>query len=498
VLGEGRRDAPVHHRDLETVADWSYRLLDEPEQIVFERLSVFSDGATAGAAQAVCSAESVSPEAVEGVLGRLVDKSLVVADRSGPVTRYRMLQTLADFAAARLEARGDGDRTRRAHVEWVRSLARTMRWGGRVTGPAVAAIHGEDAAIRDAVAWATSVDPAAAVEICDDLAPYWFGAMRVSTGWDLMRAAVQAADAVAPAPRCSALAWALVFATLVQETELADSFAAEAERYEEERGDRARRGRLCLLRALAAGYRPDGDLAHWVATARGHLTATGTEVGLGHLHFAEGAGLLVAGELGSAADRLREAIDVFRRVEDHLGLILAVSRLGELAWRLDDLDLFADMHAQLLELGLASRTQGVVIGATARLALARLLQGDTETAGEMARAALSGCGDTFMPVINGYAFRTAALVDLAAGHVAAGREELATAIEAFERGAGSVGVGQAALCWIDLSRSHLSTGDLVGAQTAADNARRAALATADPWVCEQADAHRRALASSTS
>jgi hypothetical protein len=208
--------------------------------------------------------------------------------------------------------------------------------------------------------------------------------------------------------------------------------------------------------------------------------------------------LLVAGELEPAAERLRDAIDVFGNVEDHLGLILAVSRLGELAWRLDDLDLFADMHARLLELGRASRTQGVVVGATARLALARLLQGDTDTAEEMARAALRGCGDTFMPVINGYAFRTAGLVDLDAGHVAAGRAELAAAIEAFERGAGSVGVGQAALCWIDLSRSHLSTGDLDEALATADTARRAALATADPWVCEQADAHSRALAAAAS
>lgn len=67
-----------------------------------------------------------------------------------------------------------------------------------------------------------------------------------------------------------------------------------------------------------------------------------------------------------------------------------------------------------------------------------------------------------------------------AGHVAAGRAELATAIEAFERGAGSVGEGQAALCWIDPSPSHLSTGYLDEAHAAADTGPAGRVGDADP------------------
>jgi hypothetical protein len=104
----------------------------------------------------------------------------------------------------------------------------------------------------------------------------------------------------------------------------------------------------------------------------------------------------------------------------------------------------------------------------------------------MARSALAASGDSFMPVINGYAFRTAGLVDLHDGHIAAAHTELALAIEAFERGAGSVGVGQAALCWIDLSRSHTANGDAQAARSAADTAFALAETTGDPWVLEQA------------
>ena len=494
VLADGPRDAPAHQRSLEAVAAWSYGLLDEREQVVFERLSVFSDGATLDAATAVCAGDRAAGGEVEALLVRLVDKSLVVADRSGAVTRYRLLQTLADFAAARLVDRGAEPEVRRAHARWVRALAATVGWRARIAGPTVARIHDEDAAVRDAVTWAWAHDPVLALGICEDLAAYWFGAMRVSTGWDLLRGSITAAGDREPARRASALGWAVVFATLVQETGLADAFADEAWALESAAGDPERVGRLSLLRALAAGYRADGDLARWVASARSSFSAIDVPVAFGHLSFAEGAGHLVAGELESAAAHLGEAIEVFRREEDHLGLVLAVSRLGELAWRLEDLDLFADMHEQLLELGRESRTPGVVTGATARLALARLRQGDLGVAEQMAREALATSGDTFMPVINGYAFHTAGLVDLQLGHTAAGRDELRAAIDAFERGAGSVGVGQAALCWIDLSRSHLSGGDPATARSAAEVAEALARTTGDPWVCEQAAAQVRAVA----
>ena len=127
--------------------------------------------------------------------------------------------------------------------------------------------------------------------------------------------------------------------------------------------------------------------------------------------------MLVDGDLDAAAESLLDAISIFRSEEDHLGLILAVSRLGELAWRRGDIALFAEMHAELLELGRAGRSRGVTTGATARLGLARLLQGDVGDAQLLARAALGSTGESFMPVVNGYAFKTAGLVNLRLGHI---------------------------------------------------------------------------------
>ena len=76
-----------------------------------------------------------------------------------------------------------------------------------------------------------------------------------------------------------------------------------------------------------------------------------------------------------------------------------------------------------------------------------------------------------------------------AGHVTEGRVQLHAAIEAFESGTGSVGIGQAALCWMDLSRSHADAAEFEESRTAARTAVERGMAAGDPWVLEQAHAH---------
>jgi predicted ATPase len=489
LLRDGSRTAQAHQLNLHAVASWSYELLEETERVVFERLSVFADGATLDASRSVCAAHGVDAVDVERLLNRLIDKSLILADRSGAETRFRMLQTLADYASERLDARRDRDAALRSHAMWVRRLAGTVQFGSRTSGAAVAAVHDEDVAIRDAIGWSLAAAPLLALEICDDLSPFWFGTMRVSVGWELLSAAVEAAGTDDLQRRSSALAWASVFATMVQDLETAERLADEALTFERNLDDPGRLGRICFARALAAGYRSGGDAVRWIDEARHHFSVAGMPVGLGHVSFAEGAVCLVDGEFDAAAASLVDAITVFREEDDHLGLILAVSRLGELAWRRGELALFAEMHAELLELGRASRSLGVITGATARLALARLAQGDIDEAQLLARTALAASGESFMPVVNGYAFRSAGLVNLRSGHVPEGRTHLRAAIEAFEQGTGSLGIGQAALCWVDLSRSYIETGEAEEARRAAETAVEVALAAGDPWVREQTGAH---------
>jgi predicted ATPase/DNA-binding SARP family transcriptional activator len=93
--------------------DWSYQLLTNEERAVFRRLSVFAGGFELDAGGELCSlGESIA------VLGRLVDKSLVVADTSGVRARYRLLEVVRQYAEARLTEAGELEETRRWHRVW--------------------------------------------------------------------------------------------------------------------------------------------------------------------------------------------------------------------------------------------------------------------------------------------------------------------------------------------------------------------------------------------
>ncbi|MEU4730619.1 BTAD domain-containing putative transcriptional regulator [Streptomyces sp. NPDC023588] len=125
LLTSGARTVLPRQQTLRAVVDWSWDLLDESERAVLRRLSVFAGGCDLAAAEAVCAQGSLD---VADVLGSLVDKSLVVAtpgpDGSG--MRYRLLETVGEYAAERLAAAG-GDRedTGRRHLVHYRELART-------------------------------------------------------------------------------------------------------------------------------------------------------------------------------------------------------------------------------------------------------------------------------------------------------------------------------------------------------------------------------------
>ncbi|MGI5198639.1 AfsR/SARP family transcriptional regulator [Streptomyces sp. CA-288835] len=120
LLTSGSRTVLPRQQTLRAVVDWSWELLDEGERDVLRRLSVFAGGCDLAAAEAVCG-----PIAFEA-LGSLVDKSLVVAAPSGDgEMRYRLLETVAEYAGERLDESGRRAEAERAHLTYFRELART-------------------------------------------------------------------------------------------------------------------------------------------------------------------------------------------------------------------------------------------------------------------------------------------------------------------------------------------------------------------------------------
>ena len=124
LLTAGSRTAVPRHQTLRATIDWSHDLLTEPERVLFRRLAVFAGGFTLEAAESVCS-PGMKRNDILDLLGRLVDKSLVVVEQvsdSGE-TRYRLLETIRQYALEKLAGSGEARETRDEHLEFFVQMA---------------------------------------------------------------------------------------------------------------------------------------------------------------------------------------------------------------------------------------------------------------------------------------------------------------------------------------------------------------------------------------
>ncbi len=122
LLASGDRTAPVRQQTLRAAVDWSYELLTEPEQLLLRRLAVFA-GWNLDMAEQVCADEAIPAEQVLDLLAALIDKSLVTLD--GELegdARYRLLDTIREYAFGRLDASGEGPAIRLRHRDYMLRL----------------------------------------------------------------------------------------------------------------------------------------------------------------------------------------------------------------------------------------------------------------------------------------------------------------------------------------------------------------------------------------
>ena len=108
---------------LRATIDWSYDLLDDAQQRLLARLAVFAGGCTREAAEAICGGGPIEGRAVLGLLTDLVDRSLVVADRGGLETRYRLLETIREYGEERVAEHGETDALRDRHARYFTDFA---------------------------------------------------------------------------------------------------------------------------------------------------------------------------------------------------------------------------------------------------------------------------------------------------------------------------------------------------------------------------------------
>lgn len=260
LLTGGRRGAVPRQQTLQALVDWSWELLTQPDRRLLRRLSVFAGGGTLEAATAVTRLDEEDGgefDTLDG-LGRLVDRSLVVADQSEP-TRYGLLETIRQYAGDRLADAEEGSAIRGRHLDYFLELAR--KGALALKGPEMIAwlgrLDSEADNLRAALEWSFEADPEAALRLSVATAAYWRSRSIGSEAIDWMaRVAELASKLPPPAPSAArerTILVARVFATAAGASLLGAQYAA-GERWAQEAVALARQAKddETLSEALAA------------------------------------------------------------------------------------------------------------------------------------------------------------------------------------------------------------------------------------------------------
>ena len=210
LLTGGARTSVRRQQTLRASVDWSHDLLSEPEQLLFRRLAVFFGGFDLDAAQAVAGGELERYQVLDQ-LTLLVDKSLVVAEDTGHGTRYRLLETVRQYAQEKLREAREGDDVRTRHRDHYTAMAAVL------DAPAdsgyqerIEWAEAEMDNLRAAFAWSRErADDELALALASSLQPLWLTRGRVQEGLNWLSAALagdipQGADASAARVRASA------------------------------------------------------------------------------------------------------------------------------------------------------------------------------------------------------------------------------------------------------------------------------------------------------
>ena len=471
LLTGGARTAVRRQQTLRASVDWSHALLTGPERVLFRRLAVFLGGFDLDAAQAIAGSGEVARYQVLDQLSLLVDKSLVVADDSGGRTRYRLLETVRQYAAEKLGESGEADAVRSRHRDYYTALAAVLDApAGSDYEQRVEQAETEIDNLRAAFGWSReNSDVELALALASSLQPLWEarGRLREGLAWfDTVLADLDAQHAgVAPAVRARALADSATLGLWVGAADSPDQ-AQQALAIAREVEDPA-----LLARALTAcgftadqGYRVEVARASF-AEAIGLARAVDDRWRLSQILALQAAGAHTAGDLLGVRAAAEEGRDLADAIGDRFHSRMCRFGLGAAQMTSGDL---AGAAAQFGELAAEAQAAHDEMGRVLSLAgqgLALAHQGEAAAARAAAEAALKGGAElggryaVIGHIVLGYAA-------LAAGDGAAVHEAREATNQHITVVSGSTG----ALQRIWNAEAALADGDLAAARRRAEEA----------------------------
>ncbi len=385
VLTSGRRDAHERQQTLRATIDWSHSLLSEQEQRSFRRMAVFAGGCTLADVEAVCADPGAT---CLDELESLVDKALVQVDgRSG---RLRMLQTIGEFAAERLDLAGEAGEIARRHARRYAEVAREVR--DAIEGPdqigsverGIAEEGNLQAALETLLAGARGGDAAACeggMQLCGDLWMYWHIRGKNVSAREYAEAFLAASQGLPTSlGRSGALINVGLASWMTGQIERANAEWGEAYRIAEEVGA----GRELCLAALCQGLGllgvdTEGAL-EW--TARGIEQSRGRkfEWALGFALSFNGIAHALSGKVDVAEARYLEALQIQQRLGDCEGIGTSFGGLAQLAAGRGESTAALDLYRQALAAFEAVGDRGEVARILSEMAWACLDSGEVALA----------------------------------------------------------------------------------------------------------------------
>jgi predicted ATPase/DNA-binding CsgD family transcriptional regulator len=381
LLTGGPQDAPARLRTMRDAIAWSHELITPAEQTLFRRLGVFVGGFTVEAAEAVaCDGGDV----FEGVAS-LVANSLLRQDAGadgGPdpesswaSPRFRMLETVREFALEQLAASGEADVIRGRHAAWCLALAEQSEiatWGGPQQVQWLDRLETELPNLRGALGWLEETgDLEATSRLAGELNGLWFNRSHRTEGHAWLQRALARADEVPTVGRAKALT-ALAKLSMFLGREEAATLAAESLVMWTELGDawRAADARLALGMVLQhqGDYERAAPLLEDVAA---QLDALGEPVRAALALLNLGSVALACGDGTRAEALLEEVLGRFRRGGYQWAVPTTLLGLGEAAVNRGDVTAAAAYYAESLALARNREDLVSTLVRTARLAADR-------------------------------------------------------------------------------------------------------------------------------
>jgi predicted ATPase/DNA-binding SARP family transcriptional activator len=420
LLTSGPRTADARQRTLRGTVEWSHALLSQPEQQAFRRLAVFHGGWTLEAAKAVVAGKDIPAGEVFDVLDHLVNQSMVVPEPGSP-SRYRMLETLRQYAVEQLGASGERDDAAALHATFFRHFAEQAEQSLRGHGQraALQRLGNEHSNLRAALAWlsADSSRVEDGLRLAGSLALFWHlgrhlegrevlsnliatpGASRQARARALQAVSIverPRACLVHPSPRCAE--------TALESLQL---FEADGDPH------RAALSKVLLAVELLNGSDP-GRFAQLLAEAEEQFTAQADDWGHAVVAFVRLQNFIRRGDEPRSRAMGRTASEAFRRLDDAWGLSAVLYHLG---WGLKEFGRYAEavpVFEQAIEAASSAGVFNTAQWALSDLGVALLALGEREAASaafDRAASASEEVGDAAGVVLAGLGRAQIAQID---------------------------------------------------------------------------------------